>query len=58
MDMDYTLALIGKSAVLWVQHPTIAENFTEVFGIILAFGYMSLFKYMYQNYHNILHSEV
>lgn len=42
------LALIGKSAVLWVHHPTIAENFTEVFGIILAFGYMSLFKYMYQ----------
>ncbi|WP_204193777.1 MULTISPECIES: DUF418 domain-containing protein [unclassified Staphylococcus] len=44
------IAIIAKSTILWLNNDAISGVLLAMFGPVLSFGYMSLFKYLYQRH--------
>ena len=44
------VSILGKSSYLWLSNENAAESITMIFGILLAIGFICLFKYLYQTY--------
>ncbi|MCK1976249.1 DUF418 domain-containing protein [Jeotgalicoccus huakuii] len=46
------VSIIMKSSIYWLNDETLASNLNLVFGLLLAFGLMSLVKLLFQRYEN------
>ncbi|MGO1758412.1 DUF418 domain-containing protein [Mammaliicoccus vitulinus] len=44
------VSLVGKSSYLWISNENISESLATTFGIVLAIGFICLFKYLYETY--------
>lgn len=44
------ISIIMKSTIFWLDDETLASNLNLVFGLLLAFGMISLVKFLYQRY--------
>ncbi|WP_251518680.1 MULTISPECIES: DUF418 domain-containing protein [Staphylococcus] len=44
------ISLVLKSSILWLDNEGVSGSLNNIFGILLAFGYICLFKYLYQKY--------